>query len=284
MIASYQKGKKTMDATQNNEKSEIAALYTRAAPIYGTVGPNRFAYVGRGLVNRLGIGEGAQVLDVATGRGANLFPTAERVGASGRVTGIDLSEGMVRETAAEIQRRNIHNAVVMQMDAEQLTFDDASFDYVLCGFAIFLFPHLEQALAGFHRVLRPGGKLGISVARDLDMLSHWYSKHVSDYAARYHLPIHAGAASLDFEKIPAYLERAGFTQTQVMQEQANFLYASAQEWWDEKWTHGTRYTLEHMSPDVLAQFQSEVFARLTEEQQASGIYEELYIQYHIATR
>lgn len=273
-----------MHQTQDNEKSEIAALYSRAAPFYGTIGPNRFAYVGRGLVNRLGIGEGAQVLDVATGRGANLFPATEKAGASGHVTGIDLSEGMVRETAAEIQRRDIHNAVVMQMDAEQLTFADASFDYILCGFAIFLFPHLDQALAGFHRVLRPGGKLGISVARDLDMLSHWYGRHVSDYAARHHLPTHAGGAILDFEKIPSYLQHAGFTQIQLIQEQANFLYASAQEWWNEKWTHGTRYTLEHMSPDVLAQFQSEVFARLTEEQQAGGIYEELSIQYYVTTR
>ncbi|HEV2474011.1 MAG TPA: class I SAM-dependent methyltransferase [Chthonomonadales bacterium] len=265
-------------------KANIAALYSRAAPLYGQVGPGRFAYVGRGLVERLGIGEGAQVLDVAAGRGANLFPAAEKVGPRGQVTGIDLSEGMVRETADEIARRDVRNAAVMQMDAEQLTFDDASFDYILCGFAIFFFPHLGRALAGFHRVLRPGGKLGISVANDRDPLSQWYGKHVTEYATHYHIPMRVGRGSLDFDEIPAHLVRAGFTKTELMREQADLPYASAQEWWDEKWTHGTRYALEHMTPEVLAQFKDEVFVRLAEEQQAGGIREVLQIQYHIATK
>ncbi len=265
-------------------KSNIAALYSRVAPQYGQVGPERFAYVGRRLVERLGIGEGAQVLDVAAGRGANVFPAAEKAGSSGRVIGIDLSEGMVRETTAEIQRRNIQNAVMMQMDAEHPAFDDASFDYVLCGFAIFLFPHLEQTLAGFHRVLRPGGKLGISMARNPDALSQWYGQHITDYAARYHLPLNVGGNGLDYAELPSLLTQTGFTDVQVILEQTTFVYASVQEWWDEKWTHGTRYSLEHMPPEVLEQFRSEVFARLAQEMQADGISEEWQILFHIGIR
>ena len=265
-------------------KSNIAALYSRVAPRYGQVGPQRFAYVGRRLVERLGIGEGARVLDVAAGRGANLFPAAEKAASSGRVIGIDLSEGMVQETTAEIRRSDVQNAAMMQMDAERLAFDDASFDYVLCGFAIFLFPHLEQALAGFHRVLRPGGKLGISVARNPDALSQWYGQHITDYAARYQLPLNVGGNRLDYAELPSRLTQAGFTDVQVLQEQTTFVYASPQEWWDEKWTHGTRYSLEHMTPEVLEQFRSEVFARLAQELQPDGIHEEWQIEYLIAMR
>ena len=58
-------------------------------------------------------------------------------------------------------------------------------DYVLCAFAIFLFPHLEQALSEFFRVLRPGGMLAITVARDLDTLSHWYGERITEYSWRY---------------------------------------------------------------------------------------------------
>lgn len=275
--------KEKMDANETL-KSNIAALYSRAAPRFGQVGPGKYAYVGRGLVERLGIGEGAQVLDVAAGRGANLFPAAEKAGPGGRVTGIDLSEGMVQETTQEIKRRNVQNATIMQMDAEHLAFDDASFDYITCGFAIFLFPHMERALAEFQRVLRPGGKLGISVARDSDALSQWYGRHIADYAARYHLPLHVGGNNLDYAQLPSLLTRAGLTDVQVLREQAAFTYAGAQEWWDEKWTHGTRYSLEHMPPDVLAQFQAEVFARLAQEQREGGIREEWHIQYCIGTR
>ena len=51
------------------------------------------------------------------------------------------------------------------MDAEQLDFPDAAFDRVLCGFGVMFFPHLDQALAEFRRVLKPGGRLGVSTWR-----------------------------------------------------------------------------------------------------------------------
>jgi ubiquinone/menaquinone biosynthesis C-methylase UbiE len=230
------------------------------------------------------IAEGAKVLDVAVGRGANLFPAAEKVGLRGQVIGIDLAANMVQETKAEIERRGIQNATVLQMDAEQLVFDPASFDDVLCGFAIFLFPHLEQVLSEFFRVLRTGGKLGITIARNPDALSQWYGKRLTEYHEQYHFPLNAGGRQLDYSEIPSYLARAGFVDVQVLHEQAKFDYADAQQWWDEKWTHGTRYSLEHMSPEVLAQFKKEVFARLEEAQRQDGIYEERDLQFVIGTK
>ncbi len=182
-----------MDMIDNPEgpKANIAGLYNRVASIYGRVGPDPFAYAGKGLVERIGINDGARVLDVGAGRGANLFPAAEKVGLHGQVIGIDLAEQMVRETRAEIERRGLLNASVLTMDAEHLAFEAASFDFVLCGFAIFLFPHFEQALAEFFRVLRIGGtmgvtvrvpgKLGITIASD-GALSQWYSKRISEYS------------------------------------------------------------------------------------------------------
>ena len=74
-------------------------------------------------------------------------------------------------------------------------------------------------------------------------------------------------------EIPLHLVHAGFIDVQVLHEQAEFLYANAQQWWDAKWTHGTRYSLEHMPQEVLAQFKTEVFARLQEAQQPDGIRE-----------
>src|SRR5258708_5126353 len=141
------------------QKETIAGLYHRVASAYGQVGPNIFAYAGQHLVERLGVGEGAQVLYIGARIGANLFPAAK-----------------------------LPLASMLQMDAEQVAFSDASFDYVLCGFAILLFPHLEQALSECFRVLRPGGKLGITIAQHLDALSHWYGEHITDYHTRYHFP------------------------------------------------------------------------------------------------
>ncbi len=269
----------------DTQKEQIAGLYDRAAASYGTVGPGIFAYGGRQLVERIGLAEGARVLDVGAGRGANLFPAAEAVGPGGQVMGIDLALGMVEETTAEITRRHLSNASMLQMDAEQMTFADASFDTVLCSFAIFLFPHLEQALAEFFRVLRPGGNVGITVAQDLDALTHWYGEHLTAYHERYHFPLSAGGGKgRDYAELPQYLTQAGFSDVQMLEEQADFVYANAQEWWDSKWTHGTRYSLECMAPEVLAQFKEEVFARLEQEAQSGDIHETLRFQFILAEK
>ena len=274
-----------MDQSDMNEpKTNIAGLYNRVAHLYGQVGPDAFADAGRRLVEHIGIAEGAMVLDVGVGRGANLFPAAEKAGPRGQVIGIDLAENMVRETATEIQRRNITQASVLVMDAEQLAFPSDSFDNVLCGFAIFLFPHLEQALSEFLRVLRPVGKLGITVARNADALEQWYGKRITEYHEQYHFPLNAGGGNLDLSELPSYLARAGFVDVRVQREQTEFVYADAEQWWDAKWTHGTRYSLEHMAPEVLARFKTEVFARLQEVQQPDGIHEEWNLQFIIGSK
>jgi len=267
------------------QKERIADLYGRVASTYGQVGPNYFAYAGRHLVERIGIAEGAQVLDVAAGRGANLFSAAETVGPHGQVIGIDLASGMVQETTAEIKRRKLSHVSILQMDAEHLTFPDADFDYVLCGFAIFFFPHLEQALSEFFRVLRPTGKLGITVAQNIDALSRWYGQHITAYHERYQIPWRVGSGKGgNYAELPRYLTDAGFSDVQVLQEEADFVYADVQVWWDAKWTHGTRYALEHMDAEILVQFKDEVFAKLAHETQSDGIHETLRFQYVLASK
>jgi len=143
-------------------KQKIVGVFSRTAPAYDQVGPRFFTHFGHRLVELARIPNGAQVLDVATGRGAVLFPAAEAVGRSGHVTGIDLSEGMVHETADEIRRLKLKNVEVRQMDAEDLQFPDASFDVVLSSFALLFFPQPDRALSEMHRVLKPNGRIALT--------------------------------------------------------------------------------------------------------------------------
>jgi cation transport regulator len=92
-----------------------------------------FALFGRQAVAIAGVSAGDRVLDLAAGRGANLFAAAEVVGLAGRAIGVDLAAAMVDETAREIQARGLGGlgtAEMLQMDAEALSFADATFDIV----------------------------------------------------------------------------------------------------------------------------------------------------------
>ena len=69
---------------EHSAKESIARRFDRVAATYGRVGPRFFAHFGRRLVELAQIPAGADVLDVATGRGAILYPAAGRVGPRGR--------------------------------------------------------------------------------------------------------------------------------------------------------------------------------------------------------
>src|SRR5690348_6260576 len=98
------------DQKGSDRKRYIAAAYGRLAPDYDRIGPRLYSYFGRCLVEFAPILPGTEVLDVAAGRGAVLFPAAERVGERGRVIGIDLTEAMVQHTAAELHQRGLQQA------------------------------------------------------------------------------------------------------------------------------------------------------------------------------
>ena len=88
------------------------------------------------LLDAAGVRSDWRVLDVATGPGY----VAERAAARGaRVVGIDLAEGML-----ELARERVAGVDLLRADAEELPFDDASFDAVVGGFVINHLPHPQR--------------------------------------------------------------------------------------------------------------------------------------------
>jgi ubiquinone/menaquinone biosynthesis C-methylase UbiE len=202
---------------------------------------------------------GATVLDVATGRGAVLFPAAERVGPQGSVIGIDLSRVMIRETGLEVQQRGLHNVQLVRMDAENLDFPDATFDFVLSGFGLFFFPNFERALSEFRRVLKPLGRLGVTTWKESDERWKWYDELLAAYGAA----VSFRTQALDRPKqLRAALRQAGFSDIQLKTEYAGIPFVDEAEWWDAQWSISARAGLERMTPEVLNHFRAAAFARL----------------------
>lgn len=260
------------------QKRACEGLFSRAAATYGQVGPGYFDHFGSRLVEFARIPPGARVLDVACGRGAVLFPAVKAVSDLGEVTGVDLSAVMAAETSREIERRGIPNARVLVMDAEQLTFEDNSFDVVLCGFALFFFPELGRALEEFRRVLAPGGWFAASTWGTRDERWNWLETLVSAYLPPAPEETPGAEPGPDFSTPPGLtqiLHNGGLGSLRSTTETAEFAYRSEAEWWQTNWSHGFRQPLEEierrMGPEGLQRFQAEAYRHLRTFQTPDGI-------------
>ena len=109
------------------------------------------------------IAPGERVLDIATGTGVAAFLAAERVGASGSVVATDISQKMVDATSVEAERRGVTNMTFARTDAEELPYDDASFDVALCVLGMMYPADPQRAIDQMARVLRPGGRAVVCV-------------------------------------------------------------------------------------------------------------------------
>lgn len=172
------------------------------------------------------------------------------------------------------------------MDAERLAFRDGAFDALLCGFTIFLMSDLTGVLAEFARVLRPGGRVGISRAVRGDERWRWYDDLLLAYHSDHGIPLAPATdpGPRDPEALAGALRAAGFGQARAAIEEAEFVGADREEWWAAKWTHGARYPLERMPPPVLEQFRREAFAHLPALEEADGFHEQWSVAFVTAAR
>ena len=245
----------------NDAKERAARLYSAVAAAYEDGAPF-FAQAGRRLVELAGVAPGDAVLDVAAGRGAVLFPAAERVGPRGRVVGVDLAPGMVDETRAAIARRGLANAEMRLMDAEALAFDAGTFDRVLCSFAVFWFPALDRALAEMRRVLRPGRTVGFAFTRGADPRWRWYTDRLRESGALDGLPPSPGRPGINQAgALAAALRDAGFVDPRETVEDDELYYSDAEVWWASLWTHGERVALERLTPEAVGRLKAACLPR-----------------------
>jgi ubiquinone/menaquinone biosynthesis C-methylase UbiE len=106
---------------------------------------------------------GEQVLDVACGTGLVTLDVAQTVGSRGQVIGIDLSAKMIDTARLRRGARGLLNVSFQRMDAEALSFPDASFDTVLCALGLMYMPDPAGAVREMRRVLKQRGRLGLIV-------------------------------------------------------------------------------------------------------------------------
>lgn len=104
---------------------------------------------------------GQSVLDVASGTGIAAAEVAQIVGPSGRVTASDVSPAMIAQARERLG--TLTNVSFSVDDAQAMHFPDAAFDAVICNMGVMYLPDPPRGLAEMLRVLRPGGRVAVSV-------------------------------------------------------------------------------------------------------------------------
>ena len=179
--------------------------------------PAIFAPWAAALVELARLQPGERVLDAACGTGVVARAAAARVGAAGKVTGVDLNSGMLevaRTTAGEAGQA----IAWREGNLEALPFADSAFDVALCQQGLQFCPDKAAVISELRRVLRDGGRLALSVWRDIRhfpymlALTSALADHVGVEASRrMSAPCSFGSA----DALRTLMKQGGFKDVQI---------------------------------------------------------------------
>jgi ubiquinone/menaquinone biosynthesis C-methylase UbiE len=113
------------------------------------------------FVDAAGWKPGSRVLDVACGSGYPALEAARRVRPGGSVVATDISTEMLAVASRRATNDGLDNIEFLEMDAEELTLEDASFDAVTNAYGLMFCPDLPRALSEALRVLKPGARVAL---------------------------------------------------------------------------------------------------------------------------
>jgi len=173
---------------------------------------------------------------------------------------------MIQAVNADAERGGLR-VRVRQMDAEHLDFLDAAFDRVLCGFGIMFLPDQVRGLREMRRVLRPGGRLGLStwqkteahdlglVLNDLGIMTGPNPGWITEPAA-----------------LAALLTEAGFSDVQIEEDVHRFHHADLDAYWRGARGTGMRRNIDALDVEQAARVRAALAEHLEQYRDADGYH------------
>ena len=233
-----------MDASQR--KQMIRQAFDTVAQTYDHPSLAFFPQTAQRMVQYLQLDSAAHLLDLCTGTGAVAIEAAKVLG-NGRVTGIDLSEGMLAQARQKAERQQLDNIEFIQADLDHLDFPSHHFDVIPSSFGLFFMDDMQAVLVRMMDMLKPGGKIAISSFVDT-AFSPMSDLFLSRYEAfGREVPPLSWKRIATEQSIRDLFGAAGMHAVDLHAEPLGCYMQSAQDWWDVVWNAGYRGLLNQLS-------------------------------------
>ena len=156
------------------------------------------------------LSEGEVVLDLGSGGGIDVLLSARRVGATGKAFGLDMTDEMLELARENARRAGAGNVEFLKGYIEDVPLSDGTVDVIISNCVINLSTDKSKVVSEMYRVLKPGGRIGISDVVAADELSVAERSERGSYVG-------CIAGALSFAEYRSELERAGFVDIHVEQ-------------------------------------------------------------------
>ena len=195
----------------------------------------RVAAMTETILDLAAIEPGGRVLELAGGPGGTGLAAAARVGVDGEVVISDVSPEMTRIAAARADELGVANVRTRVLDLEQIDEPDGSFDAVVCREGLMLVPDPARAVGEIARVLRPGGRVALSVwgpRADNPWLGVVFDAVSEQLGVPTPPPGIPGPFSLDdHDRLAGVLAHPELECVEIHDVPTPYHAASAEEWW-----------------------------------------------------
>lgn len=275
-----------MDAPELAEtdlKTAAAATYAATADHFDAPALSFWDRYGRRTIAQIDLRLGARVFDACCGTGASALPAAVEVGPEGHVLGIDISEPALSLARAKAQNQGLSNVEFRAADIERTELPSQSFDAVVCVFGIFFLADIAAGIAELWRLVRPGGKLAITIwgPRLFEPAASEFWSAVQGERPDLVGGFHPWTRVTDPAVLVELFARAGAAAPSVVAEPGGQPLTSPGDWWTIVLGTGYRATLERLGAEAAERVRAVNLARI----EARGIQEiETNVVYGVARK
>ena len=248
-----------------DEKQAITQVFNLVSKLYDNPSLRFFPSCADKMVDYAKVERGQKVLDVATVTGMVSLAAAQAVGNEGRVQAIDLSENMIAQAEENLKQAGLSNVDFHVMDGEQLEFKNDYFDVITCSYGLFFMPDMPAALKSWLRVLKPGGRIIFSsfAPSAFTPQSDIFLQNLAEYNIVPPTPRWLQLAEEELCK--TILEKNGFIDAAVTQDQLGYHLKESQNWWEAIQSAGYRGLYEQLPHEHRADFQKKHLAEIEKE-------------------